>query len=115
MVDRNLENFYRRLGRIEEINTSGGAFEAAGTLGRSHYTALKRPRRRALWLRPLVVILLAFLVMKGGLHAELGHDLYNERLSALTNGSVVERAGAWVLSPDALTLAISEKIRPYLR
>ena len=114
MVDRNLENFYARLGRIDEINTSGGGFEATGALGRSHYAALKRPRRRVLWLRPLVVILVAFLLLKGGLHAQLGHDLYNERLATLKNGTVFERAGAWVLSADVLTLKISDLVRPYL-
>lgn len=114
MVDRNLENFYARLDRIEEINGSGGAFEAAGTLGRSHYLARKHTRRRGVWLRPLAFILLAFLLLKGGLHAQLGSDLYGERIALLAAGTAVERAGAWVLSADALTLKISEQIRPFL-
>ncbi|MDP1668070.1 hypothetical protein [Phaeovulum sp.] len=115
MVDRNLENFYERLERIDTINGSGGAFEALGTLGRSHYAAVKPPRRRVFWLRPLAFILCAFLLMKGGLHAELGNDIYNERLAVLANGTAVERAGAWVLSADVATLAISARLRPYLR
>lgn len=114
MVDRNLQNFYARLGRIEEINSEGGAFEAVGTLGRSHYAALKPPRRQGVWLRPLAFILLAFLLMKGGLHAQIGPDIYSERLAVLQAGTPIERAGAWLLHADALTLQIAAQLRPYL-
>lgn len=115
MTDRNMENFHARLSRIDEITAAGGGFEAVGTIGRSQYAVLKPPRRRGLWLRPLALILLAFLLMKGGLHAELGDDIYAERLALLQAGTPIERAGAWVLSADALTLVISEQIRPWLR
>ena len=115
MVDRNLQNFYTRLSRIEEIHSEGGAFEAVGTLGRSHYAAIKQPRRRVIWLRPLAFILLGFLLMKGVLHAELGPDIYAERLALLQSGTPIESAGAWVLHADALTLQISAQLRPYLR
>ncbi|WP_372840932.1 hypothetical protein [Phaeovulum sp.] len=116
MVDHNLQNFYTRLERIERINLAGGAFEAVGTLGRSAYAALRpRRRRRMVWLRPLAIILLSFLVIKGGLHAQLGADTYNQRLNLLRAGTPVEQVGAWVLGADALTLMVSAQLRPYLR
>lgn len=114
MADRNMENFYHRLHRIDRIHETGGAFEAAGTLGRSYYEATRAPRRRGLWLRPLALILIGFFVLKGGLHAELGDDVFARRVDELAQGSPVERAGAWVMRADMVTLLVSKQIRPLL-
>ncbi|MDP2739319.1 MAG: hypothetical protein Q8O82_11635 [Pseudorhodobacter sp.] len=114
MADRNRESFYNRLHRIDRIHESGAAFEAAGALGRSYYEANRTPRRKSLWLRPLVLILIGFFALKGGIHAELGTEVYARRVADLAQGSAVERAGAWVMHADTVTRLVSDQIRPFV-
>jgi hypothetical protein len=111
MADQNMDTFQDRLVRIDRIRENGGAFEAVGTLGRSHYDSNRRRRHHGLWLRPLALILAGFLVFKGGLLAQLGEDVYARRVAELAQGSVIERAGAVVMRADAATMWMSEKIR----
>lgn len=75
-----------------------------------------RPRRRGLafpW-RGVFVIFAAALLLKAVLLAQLGSVTYGERVAALRDGSVVERAGAWVMTPDWASLALADSLRPYL-
>ncbi len=111
MVDRNLQNFYGRLGRIERIHDAGGGFEANGTLGMSYYKARQRPLRRAGLLGPLVLVLMTIVAIKSAVYASIGPDRYEERIAALQDGSTVEHVGAYVLQADPLTLLVAEQIR----
>jgi hypothetical protein len=114
MVDRNMQRFYGRLGRIERIHDAGGGFEAEGTLGMSYYNRLKRPTRRRLGLfGPLVMVLVAIVVIKAAVHTVIGADLYQERIASLRNGTAVEAVGAYVLQADPLTVAVSDKLRAF--
>lgn len=111
MVDRNLQNFYGRLGRIENIHRAGGGFEADGTLGMSYYNSRRqRGRRRTGWLAPLALVAMAVLGLKAAVHATIGEELYEERVAELRAGGGLHQAGAYVLQADPLTVAISEKI-----
>ncbi len=115
MVDRNLQNFYGRIGRIQNIHDAGGGFEAEGTLGMSFYNAhRRRPRRRIGVLAPLAVVAATIVGVKSAVHATIGDEVYRDRVAALSAGDNVERAGAYVLQADPVTLAISEKIRQLL-
>ena len=115
MVDRNLQNFYGRLGRIDSIHQAGGGFEAEGTLGMSFYNARRRRQtRRVGILGPLAVVAMSVVALKSTVHATIGADLYEKRVVALGEGTAVEKAGAYVLQADPLTLAISGKIRDIL-
>ena len=110
MVDRNMRDFQGRLGRIERIHDGGGGFEADGTLGAS---AVPRRRRRRLLRLPALLALTAviLILLKAGLHAALGPDLYAAKVDLLRAGSDADRAGAWVLQVDPLTENISARIR----
>lgn len=111
MVDRNLQNFYGRLGRIEDIHRAGGGFEADGTLGMSYYNSRRRQGRRRIGvLGPLALIAMSVLGLKAAVHATIGAELYEARVAELRAGDGVYRAGAYVLQADPLTVAISEKI-----
>lgn len=115
MVDRNLQNFYGRIGRIQNIHDAGGGFEADGTLGMSFYNSRRRrPRRRIGILAPLAVIAMAIVGMKSAVHATIGEELYQQRVAALQSGDRVERIGAYVLQADPVTLSISRKIGQFL-
>jgi hypothetical protein len=114
MVDRNLENFYGRLGRIDRIHQAGGGFEAAGAIGMSHFRTKRRSRRLGL-LAPLVLIMMTVVVIKAGVHVSIGDELYQERIVALRNGDQAEKIGAYVLQADPLTLMLAEQFRKLTR
>lgn len=111
MVDRNLQNFYGRLGRIEDIHRAGGGFEADGTLGMSFYNARRRPQRRRIGiLAPLALVAMTVLGLKAVVHATIGAELYEARVAELRAGDGLNQAGAYVLQADPLTVAIADKI-----
>lgn len=114
MVDRNLQNFYGRIGRIEKIHAAGGGFEAEGALGMSYYNARRHPARRKGFLRPLVLVLMTVVGIKSAVHASIGAELYAERLARLEAGTTADRVGAYVLQADPLTLIISDQLRKHL-
>ncbi|MDI3336505.1 hypothetical protein QKW60_08815 [Defluviimonas aestuarii] len=114
MVDRNLQNFYGRIGRIEKIHKAGGGFEAQGTLGMSYYNAQRRSAHRRGFLAPLVLTLMTIVLIKSMIHASIGAAAYDERIVTLQAGEYADRVGAYVLQADPLTIAISDRIRAFL-
>lgn len=66
-------------------------------------------------VKPVLLFLLAFVAFKGFLIANLGPDAYSERVSKLENGTVVERAGAWVMQIEPVSNLIAQEIGPILR
>lgn len=111
MVDRNMQDFYGRLGRIERTHEAGGGFEAEGTLGMSYYRARRRPARRFGLLGPLVLVAMTVLAIKAAVLATIGPESYEERLAALRAGTGAEQAGAWVLQADPMTVSLAERLR----
>ncbi len=104
MVDRNMQNFYGRLGRIERIHDAGGGFEADGTLGMAYYNARRKPvRRRGGFLGPLVLVMVTVVAIKAAVLATIGPERYGERMAALREGSAVEQVGAYVLKAEPVT------------
>ncbi|SPH24597.1 hypothetical protein DEA8626_03648 [Defluviimonas aquaemixtae] len=114
MVDRNLQNFHGRIGRIERIHNAGGGFEAEGALGMSYYKARHRPARRFGLLGPIALVLIAVLGIKAAVYASLGAELYEERIAALRAGTTADQVGAYVLQADPITVAIAERIRAFI-
>ena len=114
MVDRNLQNFHGRIGRIERIHNAGGGFEAEGALGMSFYKARRRTSRRFGLLGPLALIMITVVGIKATVHASLGAELYEERIVALRAGTAADQVGAYVLQADPITVAIAERIRTLL-
>ena len=108
MADPNLKDFYVRLGRIEKIRRSGGGFEAVGTLGLSHYT--RAQRRSTPIFRPLLVVFLAVIGIKGVIHHQVGAETYGARVEALRQGGSVDQLGAFVMQADPLTAFVSAQI-----
>jgi hypothetical protein len=47
--------------------------------------------------------------------AHIGGTIYQQRVDALLDGTVVEQAGGLVMQPDAVTKAISTQLRPLLK
>ncbi|MGB3316650.1 MAG: hypothetical protein WBB85_19795 [Albidovulum sp.] len=114
MVDRNLQNFYGRVGRIEKVHAAGGGFEAEGTLGMSFYKAKRNRANRKGFLGPLVLVLMTVVGIKAAVHASVGPEQYQGRIATLEAGDWADRTGAYVLRADPLTVAVSEQLRKYL-
>ena len=65
-------------------------------------------------LKGLLAILFIGFLFKGFLFAYLGEDAYVERVVALREGTVMEQAGAWVMSPDPVTVVTAQGINSLL-
>lgn len=114
MTDPNIRNFETRLQRIDQIHAAGGAFEAAGALGRSYYTSVQhRPRRSIPW-RGLAFVFTGALLFKGALLAQMGEAAYSARVASLAAGGLADQLGAWVLRADPVTQQIAATLRPLI-
>lgn len=114
MVDRNMQDFYGRLGRIDRIHEAGGGFEAEGALGMSYYNTRRKPARRRGFLGPVVLVMLTVIAIKAAVLASIGPERYEERIAALRAGTGAEQAGAWVLQADPLTAVLADRLRAVL-
>lgn len=110
MFDPGLNEFHGRLRRIYKIRRRGGAFEAAGTLGRSYYVQRRSPS----FFRPILVFLAVSLVLKAGLLMHIGETDYKERVARLAEGTQLEQAGAFVMQADPITVWLSVQMRDIL-
>ena len=59
-------------------------------------------------LRGLILLVGTAFLFKGYIFATLGETTYNERVTELATGSLIEQAGAWIMQADTATLAVSE-------
>lgn len=105
MADKKLRDFHKRTARLEKAYAKGYGFEAAGTLGRSHYR--QRRRLRFGFIMPLVVLCGALLVLKSAMALRLDAEVYADRVETLRHGTVLEQAGAVILQPDPLSGAVA--------
>jgi hypothetical protein len=108
MSDPNLEDFYNRVGRIEQAHAMGLGFEAEGTLGRSYYRRL--PVRRRPVFRIGIFLLCACFGMKGAIHYHLGPQAYEARVAEIEKRGGLETVQAFLMRPDPVTVLISDGI-----
>ena len=59
-------------------------------------------------LRGLILLMGTAFLFKGYILASLGTTAYSERIADLAQGSLVERAGAWIMQADQVTLAVAQ-------
>lgn len=65
-------------------------------------------------VRGLIYLAAGFILFKSIALAQFGEQGYNDRLSQLFAGTIVEQAGAWVMQIDPATFWVADKIRPIL-
>jgi hypothetical protein len=73
---------------------------------------IARPQRKSSGLpaRALFLTLVTLLVFKGFLLAQLGADVYVERMGILESGTLIEQVGAYAMKPDPITQWIATQI-----
>ncbi len=115
MSDANMDNFYKRLERIDHTHRKFA--KGYETVVLPDGLIVARPRRsfRAFPWRGLLMVLVCLVLFKSLLLAQVGPDEYAERITRLESGTFAERAGAYVLRPDAVTALIADQVRPYFQ
>ncbi|WP_424980568.1 hypothetical protein [Leisingera sp. S232] len=104
--------------RLKHINRKHNAMcEGFSAEMRPDGLLILQPRRvqSRISARSLVLFAGAFLLFKGFLMAALGFASYDERVARLTQGSVLERSGAFIMQADPVSVYIAQKIGPVLR
>jgi hypothetical protein len=108
MADPNLVDFYSRVARFERARSKGYGFDAAGTLGRSHFTR-KTHSRRAI-LGPILLMAVCAFGLKGALLHSVGEQSYNIRVERLQAGQGFDPMGGWLMQADPVTVFVAGKI-----
>lgn len=112
MADPNLTDFYSNVARFEKKRAKGYGFDAAGTLGRSHFQ--KTAKRRS-WLMPLLFVLCAGIGLKAMIYQSVGANSYNQRVQALQVGEGFDRLGGWLMQADPATVFVAGQISKGLK
>ena len=66
-------------------------------------------------IKGLALLVIGFFVFKGLILAHLGDGNFETRLASLSQGSVVEQTGAWLMQPDPVSQAIALQVRPFVK
>jgi hypothetical protein len=107
-------DFDNRLRRIHKsrVKLAKGYVSVVGDDG---LIMVKPQRKRSGFpLRALAFVVVGFLGFKIMILAALGLPVYEDRVDTLRGGSTVERAGAWVMQADPVSVMLAQKIRSYI-
>ena len=107
--------FERRMRRINRRHSklSQGYVTAVNSDG----LVVAKPQRRSArgTLRGVALIVIVVMLFKGFLHAQLGAQAYEDRVEALAAGTMIEKAGAFAMAADPITLWLSTKVVSLVR
>ncbi|UWQ48880.1 hypothetical protein K3722_13465 [Leisingera caerulea] len=104
--------------RLKQINRKHEALSGGYSARlRADGLLVVNPRRvqSRISARTLIFFTAAFLLFKGFLMAALGFGSYDERVRRLADGSGLERAGAFIMQADPVSVFFAQKIGPVLR
>ena len=62
-------------------------------------------------LRGLILMIGTAFLFKGYIFASLGETTYAERVSKLSEGTLIEKAGGWIMQADPATLAVAQVLQ----
>lgn len=112
-ADTHFEERLRRLAQ-KRHRQSAGVVRQIGDDGLIMVVPRRRRRRITFPLRSLAFVLCFGLLFKALFLAHLGEARYSERVDALRDGNIAERAGAYLMLPDPATRAIVQTWGAYL-
>ena len=101
-MDLQREEFYGRISRLSDDKGEGPKRSSKHQSGKI---------ASGNWIAPVAMILASVVTMKAVVHANVGADSYNHRIALLAEGDGADKIGAWVLSADPITVALSEFLR----
>lgn len=62
-------------------------------------------------LRGLLLLVATAFLFKGYIYTSLGSGTYSERVASLSEGTLIEQAGAWIMQADTATVAVSQVLQ----
>lgn len=115
MADANMKDFGKRVRRINKRHRK----MARGFVPSVNHDGLivarvRRSGPRFPW-KGIALCFIAFFAFKGFLLVQLGQSTYNDRVGKLESGTMVEQAGAYVMSADPVTRWIAGQIRSVIQ
>ena len=115
MVSGQMEEFEDRLRRL--LRKHRAMSRGYTTRMRADGLIVAKPRRAAPPIsgRSILIFLVAFVLFKGFLIANLGNETYDARVARLELGNLTEQAGAFAMQSDPLAELIARKVAPLLR
>lgn len=111
MADAKQIEFSKRLNRIGRQHRQ---LEAGFVTSLDHNgLVIAKPRRRVMAVpyKGLFMCVCIMMLFKAMLYTSLGAGVYNERVARLEAGSVVERAGGYVMKADPVTIWLGERMK----
>lgn len=114
-VDINMKDFGKRVKRINKRHRK----LANGYVSSVNHDGLivakvRRSGPRFPW-KGIALCFVAFFAFKGFLVSQLGSGIYDQRVSSLQEGTIIEQAGAYAMSADPVTVMIANQINTVLR
>ncbi len=109
------DEFDRRVRRISRRQTKLSHGYVTTVSDDGMVVAKPKRKSRGGTLKSLILLAIVMIVFKGVLHARLGADDYQARIDALSAGTAVEQAGAWIMAADPLTVIISGHVSSLVR
>ncbi|MGR3375252.1 hypothetical protein [Salipiger abyssi] len=115
-MDRALRNFDKRQREVtaRHRRLAQGYVTKVNRNGTIEHKPIRRVRASGISVRLALLAGLCFFVFKAFLLAGLGAEEYALRIGHLANGTLIERAGAWLMGADPVTTALATLILPYL-
>lgn len=114
-IDVNMKDFGNRVKRINKRHRK----LASGYVPSVNHDGLivarvRRSGPRFPW-KGVALCFVAFFAFKGFLLSQLGETTYVERVSSLKSGTYIEKAGAYAMSADPVTVWFATQIRTVIR
>lgn len=109
------DEFDRRVRRISRRQTRLSHGYVTTVTDDGMIVAKPKRKRNGTTLRALAMLVLVLMMFKGVLHGRLGAAEYESRIATLASGSIIEQAGAVVMSADPLTVLISDQVSSLVR
>lgn len=109
------KSFHDRVQMLERAHDRGpkGRVNVVGPDGL--IIAQKRRSTPKVPLRGLMYLVVGFALFKAIALAQIGVTGYSERIGALKEGTLLEQAGAVLMQPDRISMAIAAQIAPFIR
>ena len=109
------DEFDRRMRRISRRHSklSQGYVTSVNSDG----IVVAKPKRRGNGgtLRGLAILFFVLLLFKAFLFARLGPEAYDARINDLAQGTFVEKAGAWAMTPEPVTTWLAGHLSSLVR
>lgn len=108
------EPFDERLGRITKRHRKM-AKGYKTKMGKDGLITARPTRRLRFPWKFMLLIAVFCMLFKGAIFASLGPTAYDQRIERLARGSNAEKAGAFLMQPEPVTLWLATQLHPLLQ